>query len=91
MLKQTIIMGLIAGLSVTMTDVEAKRVGGGKTSGVSRPAAAKPAKKAADEPDTGSSVSSTSIRPRVTVNSNSPASQPGSAAVPAAAAGAHRS
>jgi hypothetical protein len=95
MLKQTIITGLIVGLSVTMTDIEAKRVGGGRSSGASRPAASnaakkpvddKASKKTADEPDTGSSASSTSIRPRVTINKESSPSQPAGAGAPATAA-----
>lgn len=83
------------GFAFAVTDVEAKRVGGGKTSGASRPAAtaAKPTPKV-DEPDASAS---SSIRvPRVRVSSRSSSSsassaaaaQPASGAVPAAAAGA---
>jgi hypothetical protein len=83
MLKRTIMTLAVIGLAATMTDLEAKRVGGGRTSGTSRPAAAKPTPKA-EEPAAASST--TNIRPRINVSSPSSSQNPAPGAVPAAAA-----
>ena len=84
MLKLTITTVAVLGLAVTMTDLEAKRVGGGRTSGSSRPAATKPTPKT-EEPATPSST--TKIGPRISVSSPSSSQNPAPATVPAAAAG----
>jgi hypothetical protein len=92
MLKQKLITAAFLGLALGMTEPEAKRVGGGRTSGATRPAATKPAPKddkatqKMEEPATGSA--SINIRvPRVTpqTSGQSPA-QTGPVLVPAAAA-----